>query len=88
MGQLTAIQTKAFAKFYALLTTDQRTKLDQLQTNGRGMMGPGLAFGPAPVLCPERARRGRLSYPTLGQLEAVQGLPSDDEQKNPCEHRE
>jgi Spy/CpxP family protein refolding chaperone len=40
-GQLTAIQTKAFAKFYALLTTEQRTKLDELHANGRGMRGPG-----------------------------------------------
>jgi Spy/CpxP family protein refolding chaperone len=47
LGRLTAIQTKAFAKFYALLHTDQRTMLDQLQANGRGMMGPGLPFGPA-----------------------------------------
>jgi Spy/CpxP family protein refolding chaperone len=45
-GQLASIQTKAFAKFYALLTTDQRTKLDQLQANGRGMMGPPTPFGP------------------------------------------
>jgi len=45
-GQLAAIQTKAFAKFYALLTTDQRTKLDELKSNGRGIgelsFGPGL----------------------------------------------
>jgi Spy/CpxP family protein refolding chaperone len=40
-GQLAAIQTKAFAKFYALLTTEQRTKLDELQAKGRGMRGPG-----------------------------------------------
>ena len=47
-GQLTAIQTKAFAKFYALLTTEQRTKLDELHANGRGMRGPGaeLSVGP------------------------------------------
>jgi Spy/CpxP family protein refolding chaperone len=36
MGQLQAIQTKAFGKFYALLTTEQRTKLDQLHANGHG----------------------------------------------------
>jgi Spy/CpxP family protein refolding chaperone len=45
-GQLAAIQTKAFAKFYALLTTEQRTKLDELKSNGRGIgelsFGPGL----------------------------------------------
>ncbi len=47
-GQLAAIQTKAFAKFYALLTTEQRTKLDELHANGRGMRGPGadLSIGP------------------------------------------
>src|SRR4030095_12859883 len=47
-GQLSAIQTKAFAKFYALLTTEQRTKLDELHANGRGMRGPGadLSVGP------------------------------------------
>jgi len=47
-GQLAAIQTKAFAKFYALLTTEQRTKLDALHANGRGMRGPGaeLSVGP------------------------------------------
>lgn len=45
-GQLAAIQIKAFARFYALLTTEQRTKLDELKTNGRGIgelsFGPGL----------------------------------------------
>jgi len=47
-GQLAAIQTKAFAKFYALLTAEQRTKLDELHANGRGMRGPGaeLSVGP------------------------------------------
>ena len=47
-GQLAAIQAKAFAKFYALLTTEQRTKLDELHANGRGMRGPGaeLSVGP------------------------------------------
>lgn len=47
-GQLAAIQTKAFAKFYALLTTEQKTKLDELHANGRGMRGPdaGLSVGP------------------------------------------
>jgi Spy/CpxP family protein refolding chaperone len=47
-GQLAAIQTKAFAKFYALLTTEQRTKLDELHANGKGMRGPGaeLSVGP------------------------------------------
>lgn len=47
-GQLAAIHTKADAKFYALLTTEQRTKLDELHANGRGMRGPGaeLLVGP------------------------------------------
>ena len=47
-GQLAALRTKAFAKFYALLTTEQRTKLDELHTHGRGMGGPGaeLSVGP------------------------------------------
>jgi Spy/CpxP family protein refolding chaperone len=48
-AQLTAIQTKAFAKFYAILTEEQKTKLDQLKATGRGMRIPGaeLQFGPA-----------------------------------------
>ena len=47
-GQLAAIQTKAFAKFYALLTIEQKTKLDELHANGKGMRGPGaeLSVGP------------------------------------------
>ena len=47
-GQLAALRTKAFAKFYALLTAEQRTKLDELHTHGRGMGGPGaeLSIGP------------------------------------------
>ena len=40
-GQLAGIRTKAFAKFYAILTADQRTKLDQLHENGRGLRMPG-----------------------------------------------
>lgn len=38
--QITAIQNKADAAFYAILTPDQQTKLDQ--SGGRGMRG----FGP------------------------------------------
>lgn len=49
-GQLAAIQTKAFAKFYALLTTEQRTKLDELHTNGRGVRGLGVELSGAPSL--------------------------------------
>ncbi len=37
-GQLTAIQAKASAKFYALLTAEQKTKYDALQTS-RGAPG-------------------------------------------------
>lgn len=39
-GNITAIQAKANAKFYALLTADQKTKYDQLG-NGRGDGGGG-----------------------------------------------
>jgi Spy/CpxP family protein refolding chaperone len=41
-GQLAAIQTKAFASFYALLTTEQKTKFDQLETHERGMKASGI----------------------------------------------
>jgi Spy/CpxP family protein refolding chaperone len=47
-GQIAAIQTKAFHQFYALLSEEQRQKLDELKTVGRGMrMGGELSFGPA-----------------------------------------
>src|SRR5712692_4530005 len=36
-GQMTAIRTKAFAKVYALLTPEQRTKAEQMGGHGRGM---------------------------------------------------
>ncbi len=52
MGQLTAVRTKAFAKFYSILTADQRRKLDQLQASGKGlrMMGSGLPLHrPSPL---------------------------------------
>lgn len=40
-GQLLAIQTKASAKFYALLTTEQKAKYDQMGGGaGGGRMGP------------------------------------------------
>lgn len=46
MGQVTAIQSKAQAAFYAILTSDQQNKLNQLGPNGMGPgMGPG---GPPP----------------------------------------
>jgi Spy/CpxP family protein refolding chaperone len=37
-GQMTAIQSKAEAAFYAILSADQRTKYDEV---GRGPFGPG-----------------------------------------------
>jgi hypothetical protein len=42
-GQVLAIQSKANAAFYAILTSDQQTKLDQ----SGGLNGPG-GFGPGP----------------------------------------
>jgi Spy/CpxP family protein refolding chaperone len=45
MGQATAIRTKAFAKVYALLTPEQRTKADQLGSHGRGMFKGGHEHG-------------------------------------------
>jgi|SRR5579864_3257266 len=44
-GQLTAIHTKAFAKIYALLTPDQRTKAQALHDRMRGMFMGGHAHG-------------------------------------------
>lgn len=49
-GQLAAIQTKAFARFYSLLTAEQRTKLDELQATGHGMRGPGAELPAGPGL--------------------------------------
>lgn len=46
-GQITSVQSKADAAFYAILTTDQQAKLDQLGGFGRGGFGPGLG-GPPP----------------------------------------
>ncbi len=40
-GQLTASQATAEAKFYALLSTDQKTKYDSMNHGPRGGMGPG-----------------------------------------------
>ena len=39
-GQMAGIRAKASAKFYALLTAEQQTKFDALQTS-RGAGGPG-----------------------------------------------
>lgn len=43
-GQLAAIQAKAEASFYALLTAEQKTKYDQRGAGGAGR-GPGAGFG-------------------------------------------
>ena len=40
-GQLTAINAKADAAFYALLTADQKAKYDALPHGGPGFGGPG-----------------------------------------------
>ncbi len=40
-GQLAAVRAKAEAKFYALLTTEQKTKYDAVSTHGPGARGPG-----------------------------------------------
>jgi Spy/CpxP family protein refolding chaperone len=45
-GQLTAIQAKAQSKFYALLTTEQKAKYDEMG-GGRGI-GPRGMMGRAP----------------------------------------
>ncbi len=45
MGQMTAIRTKAFARIYALLTPEQRTKADQLGGRVRGMFMGGHEHG-------------------------------------------
>jgi|SRR5579871_894630 len=45
-GQLTAVRTKAFAKFYAMLTPEQRTTADQLGGHFHGMFMGGHAHAP------------------------------------------
>lgn len=40
-GQILSVQSKADAAFYAILTSDQQTKLDSLGGFGRGGFGPG-----------------------------------------------
>jgi len=47
-GQIMAIQGKADAAFYAILTSDQQTKLDSLGGFGRGGFGPGPGGPPPP----------------------------------------
>lgn len=46
-GQLTAINAKASAKFYALLTAEQKTKYDSMKDRAAGGGGgkPGFGFG-------------------------------------------
>ncbi len=46
-GQLTAVRAKAFEKFYALLTPDQRNTADQLGRHFRGMFMGGHEHAPA-----------------------------------------
>ena len=44
-AQVTAIQNKADAAFYAILTPDQQTKLGQAGPGGVGGFGPGMGRG-------------------------------------------
>ena len=46
MGQLSAIQAKAFASFYATLTPEQKQKADQMQAERKNRMGKGFRKGP------------------------------------------
>ncbi len=56
-GQLTSIQAKADAAFYAILTADQQAKYDEL---GHGGMGPGMGpMGGPGGFGPEGRRPGR-----------------------------
>ena len=54
-GQLTAINAKADAAFYALLTADQKTLYDAMPHGGPGGPGPGGPGGPGAMM---RGRRG------------------------------
>jgi len=47
-GQILSVQSKADAAFYAILTSDQQTKLDSLGGFGRGGFGPGPGGPPPP----------------------------------------
>ena len=47
-GQLTAINAKADAAFYAVLTADQQTKYDALPHGGPGFPGMGHTFHGGP----------------------------------------
>ncbi len=44
-GQFTAVQSKADAAFYAILTADQKTKFDSVGHGFMGPGGPGRGFG-------------------------------------------
>jgi Spy/CpxP family protein refolding chaperone len=59
MGQQTAIQAKADAGFYALLTPDQQTKYNQ--SGGRGGFGMGRGMGMGGPLGPGPMMRGRMN---------------------------
>jgi Spy/CpxP family protein refolding chaperone len=51
-GQLTGIESKAEAAFYAILTPDQKKLYDAMPPGGgmgRGMGGPGGRSGPGPI---------------------------------------
>jgi Spy/CpxP family protein refolding chaperone len=54
-GQMTAIDAKADAAFYAILTADQKTLFDAHPSGGRGPGGPG---GPGGGGMGPRGRRG------------------------------
>ncbi|SRR5579872_998160 len=45
-GQLAAVRTKAYEKFYAMLTPEQRTTADQLGNHFRGMFMGGHGHAP------------------------------------------
>ena len=50
LGQLTAIDSKADAAFYALLTAEQKAKFDEMPRRGGGPGGPmGGRMGPPPA---------------------------------------
>jgi Spy/CpxP family protein refolding chaperone len=66
VGQLAAIQTKASAKFRALLTEEQRQKFDQFPEPRAGMMLPGFAGGPPPGPGMGMRGRGFAGGPPLG----------------------
>lgn len=49
LGQLEGVRAKAFAKFYAILTPEQKQKIDSMPGGGMGfgmMGGPGGPGGP------------------------------------------